>query len=479
MVDFFLENAYSLKPGTLPSQLPHAIGQKQDLIKWMEEDPKGLGATALPFFTQLTASKISPTLLLAERDPVKFLAGFIAAVAADCPVFLGNPNWLDWEWKAALEIIQPHRILHNGQDFPGNSCQNSPAVIPSGIMIPTGGSSGEIRFVIHTWETLMASVAGFTEYFQLSRVNSFCVLPLFHVSGLMQFLRSFTTGGEFLNFISYKIILEQAVTQINPEPFFISLVPTQLNRLLDKPESARYLSQFNTVLLGGAPPWPELLERARKYAIPLSPTYGMTETASQIATLKPGDFLAGNNSSGRVLPHAKIALTNPEGAELEPGNTGIITIQADSLAKGYYPPQNLDRFNSNLNSFQSDDLGFIGPGGYLTVVGRSSNKIISGGENIYPAEVEAAIRGTGLVKDVCAIAIPDQDWGQVVTAVYVPNGVVKSEAIALLLTDTLAAFKHPKYWVQVDSLPRNDRGKISHNQLQERVLMQFKNQVMP
>jgi O-succinylbenzoic acid--CoA ligase len=442
----------------------------------MEAETGKLGTTALQFFSQLIQSKTPQTLLLAERDPIIFLGGFIAAVAANCPLFLGNPNWVDSEWRSAIQQIQPDRIWHQGQDFPGKACQTPRDTIPSGIMIPTGGSSGQLRFAIHTWETLMASVAGFTEYFQLSAVNSCCVLPLFHVSGLMQFLRSFTTEGTFVNVPSYQTIVEQTAAKINPEEFFISLVPTQLNRLLATPESADYLARFQTVLLGGAPAWPELLERARKYQISLSPTYGMTETASQIVTLKPAEFLAGNQSCGRLLPHAKITITNSKGDALEVGQTGMITIQADSLAKGYYPGENLGSFSSDLNSFQSDDLGLIDAAGYLTVVGRHSDKIISGGENIYPAEVEAAILGTGLVEDVCAIAVPDRDWGQVVTAVYVPKGGVESEAIASLLSDTLSPFKRPKYWVQIDRLPRNNRGKISRRILQEMVLIQLKPQ---
>lgn len=477
MVEVLAENFSKFKHEAIRKK-PACVGwQKSDLIAWMETETGSLGTTALQFFSQLNQHKTPRTLLLAERDPVRFLGGFIAAVAADCPLFLGNPNWIDREWQSAIQLIQPDRIWHQGQDFPGNGCQNPSNTLPSGIMIPTGGSSGQIRFAIHTWETLMASVAGFTQYFQLTAVNSCCVLPLFHVSGLMQFLRSFTTGGTFINLLSYKTIIEQNASTINPENFFISLVPTQLNRLLETPESANYLSRFQTVLLGGAPAWPELLERARKYQIPLSPTYGMTETASQIVTLKPADFLSGNQSCGRLLPHAKITITNSEGEALEVGKTGMITIQADSLAKGYYPGE--ENLALTLNRFQSDDLGFMDEAGYLTVVGRHSDKIISGGENIYPAEVEAAILGTGLVEDVCAIAVPDGDWGQVVTAVYVAKGVVESQAIASLLSDTLSPFKRPKYWVQIDRLPRNNRGKISRHVVQEMVLIQLKLELKP
>ena len=108
----------------------------------------------------------------------------------------------------------------------------------------------------------------------------------------MQFMRSFTTGGKLVITSSKKLEASQ-LPNINPADFFISLVPTQLQKLLQNPELTQWLSKFSTVLLGGAPPWDELLEKARYHQIRLAPTYGMTETASQIATLKPDEFLKG------------------------------------------------------------------------------------------------------------------------------------------------------------------------------------------
>jgi len=131
------------------------------------------------------------------------------------------------EWQQVLE--QPDLILGYG-DW-GLAVELPPTHNPNftqWIMIPTGGSSGQIRFAIHTWETLMASVRGFQQYFQLNQVNSFCVLPLYHVSGLMQFLRSFTTGGSLL-FCHSRIEMVKGV--ILASYFFISLVPTQLRFL--------------------------------------------------------------------------------------------------------------------------------------------------------------------------------------------------------------------------------------------------------
>jgi o-succinylbenzoate---CoA ligase len=469
--------------------------------------------------TQLSACKTPPKIILAEREPLRFLASFIAACAANCQVFLCNPDWGTQEWQQVFDLVQPDIIwgIGNREWGIGNEnnyqCPMPNAPCPK-IMIPTGGSSGQIKFAIHTWETLIASVKGFTEYFQLRQVNSFCVLPLYHVSGLMQFMRSFTTTGK-LAIQPFKAVESGQILNIQQSEFFISLVPTQLQRLLQNLELTEWLSQFNTVLLGGAPAWNELLEKARFHRIRLAPTYGMTETASQISTLKPDDFLCGKISSGQILPHAKVTICNQQGEILNSNQIGNITIYTQSLALGYYPyfSRDLENLSPNLSptrgealifpsslvgkgarglgfalvfpdgsksegyypitrenqtDFQVDDLGFLDDQGHLNIVGRSSDKIITGGENIYPAEIESAIQATQMVADICVIGIPDKHWGQALTAIYIPK---KSDISALkiqtLLKDKLSKFKIPKYWIPQQNLPRNSQGKINRQQLQQ------------
>ena len=424
-------------------------------------------------YLELTQSQrgTPPKIIIAERNPVQFLARFIAATAAGCPVFLCNPDWVKAEWQQVFDLVQPDFFW--GQAAQGKQGEfdkvlpitNSQLPIPNSIMSPTGGSSGQIRFAMHTWDTLMASVRGFQQHFQLQKINFLCVLPLYHVSGLMQFMRSFTTGGKLV-IQSFKALETGEKSDIAPAEFFISLVPTQLQRLLQKPIITTWLSQFQAVLLGGAPAWPELLEKARDYSIPIALTYGMTETASQIATLKPEAFLNGHNSCGQVLPHAKVTINTSSSEILGTHKIGNIKIQADSLALGYYPAT-----FANQQYFQVDDLGFLDEQGYLNVIGRSSNKIITGGENVFPTEVEAAIRSTNLVTDVCVIGLPDSQWGQVVTAIYVPwYPEVSTEAIKTALGDKLSKFKCPKHWLSVASLPRNSQGKVNYAQLQQIVI---------
>lgn len=408
------------------------------------------------------ASQETPlTIFLAEKEPIRFLASFVAAVAADCQIFLCNHNWVEQEWQQVFNLVKPDLILGNVPINLAHISLKKDENHKAKIMIPTGGTSGKVRFAIHTWETLIASVHGFKQYFG-QPINSFCVLPLYHVSGLMQFIRSFTTGGKLV-ILPFKSVIEGANNR-EPTNFFISLVPTQLARLLDV-DSATWLSRFKAVLLGGAPAWTELLEQARYYNISLALTYGMTETASQIVTLKPQDFLKGNNSSGQVLPHAQVTIQDATGKQLGANQIGIITIKSKALALGYYP-----HFFVNQPYFQPDDLGFLDDQGFLTIIGRNSNKIITGGENVFPAEVEAAIQSTQLVTDVCVMGISDLHWGQAIVALYIPRTeAVSQELLKLLLKDKVSKYKQPKYWLRVENLPRNYQGKVNIEQLQKLV----------
>lgn len=400
-------------------------------------------------------------IFIVEKNPLKFISYFLACLLTNVDLFLCDPTWKDREWQQVLNLIQPDLILGDKQiqktseQLLSVKKNVSPSIIEerSLVMIPTGGSSEKIRFAIHTIETLVASVTGFSQYFQTKTINSCCILPLFHVSGLMQLLRSLLTGGKLFIY-SFKELKQAHKPQLNKADFFISLVPTQLQFLIDT--DPLWLSGFKTVLIGGAPAARSLLDKARSYNIPLAPTYGMTETASQIATLKPQDFLQGNNSSGKVLPHAKINIAGENsGSEI-----GLIQIEAASLCLGYYP----QLFKNKI--FIPDDLGWIDAAGYIHVIGRNSQKIITGGENVFPSEVEAAILATELVSDVCVIGLPDTYWGEAVTAVYVPKrSPIDLNLIRRHLKKTLSSYKHPKHWLEIENLPRNNRGKVNVRQV--------------
>lgn len=439
-------------------------------------------------------SKKKPAIFIVETEPINFITTFLAGIISEVNLFLCNPGWQIQEWQQVLRLVQPDLIF--GDDrvksliqsaiAKHSRRQNAPDLITNAelgkqslIMIPTGGTSGKIKFAMHSWQTLTASVKGFADFFNCPQLNSVCTLPLYHVSGLMQLMRSLLTQGNLV-ICPYQLIATK-LSQLDKSTYFISLVPTQLQFLLASTPNC--LEGFKTVLVGGAPPRRSLLQTAREYHIPLALTYGMTETASGVVTLKPEDFLAGNLSSGKVLPHAQVkiaheqlttgtdeltledlqSLTSRENPRIDSvsDHTGLIQINSTALCFGYYP-----QLFPASKSLLTDDVGYFDGEGYLHLLGRNSQKIITGGENVFPAEVEAVIYATKLVQDICVVGIPDQKWGQAVTAIYVPLTAVNNlNLIKQQIKSQLAKYKQPKHWLSVASIPRNDRGKVNYPQL--------------
>jgi o-succinylbenzoate---CoA ligase len=400
-------------------------------------------------------------IAISTHNLIEFVANLMAGLRSGIPIFLCNPDW------GEAERLQVAHLTDYFQDNDAHGLDRQQ--YKGSIMIPTGGSSGQVKFARHTWNTLSASVWGFQSFYELTKINTLCTLPLYHVSGLMQLWRSLLTDGQlwlinFRDLCSYfarSIDFDRAITGQN---YLISLVPTQLAKLLDLDPD--WLSHFQMILLGGAPPSIELLTRARTAQLPLALTYGMTETASLVTGLKPTEFLAGNNSCGQVLPHAEIQLRSLDGTGSKSSlrsELQSIQIKAKSLMLGYFPDL------QPIDQFEPDDLGgFVDVqyspdhrASYLTILGRDSNKIITGGENVLPIEVVNAIVATGLVSDVWVVGLPDHYWGQVVTAIYVAADVSVSPAIlATAIAGKISNYKIPKYWFPVPNIPRNSLGKV-------------------
>ena len=416
-------------------------------------------------------------IFIAEDDALNFISAFLAGIIAKVNLFLCNPHWQQREWRQVLKLVQPDLIFGsdrvkssldllrlNQERATATKTETVGENAESLIMIPTGGTSGKIKFAMHNWQTLSASVTGFQEFFGCSTINSYCTLPLYHVSGLMQLMRSLLTQGDLI-ICSYKSIRGQM--DDTSSDYFISLVPTQLQYLLETVPDC--LKKFKTVLLGGAPASQSVLARARKHQIAIATTYGMTETASGVVILKPKDFLAGDSSNGEVLPHAEVlidASDNLVESNSVTTKTGLIKINCASLCQGYYP-----YLFPAAQPLITDDLGYFDERGYLYLRGRNSHKIITGGVNVFPLEVEAAISATKLVRDVCIVGVADPRWGEAVTAIYVPDSQYSLESIKQQIETQIAKYKQPKNWIEVDRIPRNNRGKVNYQQL-EAIAMQ-------
>jgi o-succinylbenzoate---CoA ligase len=389
-----------------------------DTQRWLI---KGDRSYLLPLIDlQKQQIQYQPHHVISTRDIDRFIVEFLAAVSLGVPVFLTDPRW--------GEVEQ--------QQFTNSIAQGTP--LQGTIMIPTGGTSGQLKLAIHSPATLSAAVEGFQAFYGVAEINSHCLLPLHHVSGLMQLWRSIATNGYF-------------TTTKEVPGSFISLVPTQLQRWL--PSRSDWLRSFRTVIIGGAPAAAHLLAEARTAQIPLSPSYGATETAAMVAALPVADFLARAVGCGQPLPHAQL--------RIQP-TTGRIEIKSRSLMLGYYP-----HLRAPQEYWLTDDLGELDELGSLQIIGRESQKIISGGEKIFPEQVEAAILATGLVTDVCVLGLPDPEWGDRVVACYV--GAVDSLVLQTAVADRLAAFKRPKAWFALPEIPRNSQGKVDRQRLYQQI----------
>jgi O-succinylbenzoic acid--CoA ligase len=388
-------------------------------------------------------------IILGDSEPWEFLAAFVGAITSGNWVFLTNSHWQRREWQQFFALVQPDVIIGSTPHFIPNSLAPRPSNLPLGsIMIPTGGTSGNLCLAIHSWETLTAAVQGLQTYLLVDSLHSFCILPLYHVSGLMQFIRALVTGGNFYLF-PYSALKISPPSRLNFQDYCLSLVPTQLQYLVDR--FPVWLKQFKIIFLGGAPASLDLLERGRKLALNLALCYGMTETAAQIVTLKPEIFLMGNNSSGQVLPHAQVRIEQQE-----------IIIKSTSLYLGYYPD-----FAPSLE-IRTGDLGNFDLEGNLYILGRKSQVIITGGEKVFPREVEEILLATGLLKDIIIMGLNDNYWGQVVVGVYVgKTAAIGREDLEKAIAKRLAKYKQPKYWLKLDTIPRSAQGKIDYQQLEE------------
>lgn len=414
------------------------------------------------FFKEAAAGQ---RILIAERDPNVFVAAFLTAVERECAVFLANPEWNRERIDYVLTMARPHHIvggLPPDIDYEPEGEEMKVRDWPA-IMIPTGGSSGEVRFAIHTWDNLFIAADGFYEYFGREPLHNCCVLPLYHVSGLMQVFRSLVSEGS-LNFFEYKALLKGNLPEIEPEHYFLSLVPTQLIRLLKNAETGRWLGKLKRILLGGGPAGPALLNTARQAKLPIAPCYGMTESAAAISLLDSNDFLDGKDGVGNPLPHASIFVRDPAGLPARPNVNGRIIVNSDALFRGYYPnlPQSLD------DGFATHDLGVFDDDGGLFIKGRLDRIINSGGEKINPYVVERVLAETGLVAEAVVTGAPDPEWGECVVVIYVVDEEaenVTSDRLRTALKERLAPHEMPKKWIEVEEIPYTPLGKLDFSRI--------------
>lgn len=324
----------------------------------------------------------------------------------------------------------------------------------------TSGTSGTPKAVQITYGNLVHNAA-LTAIRLGARPDDhwLCCLPLFHIGGLAMLYRAVMTGTTLS--LHERFDVEAVNSAIDHDGItHVSLVPTMLARLLDARTSPP--PRPITVLLGGAAAPTALIERARRMHFEVLSTYGLTEATSQAATQTPGDPRIKIGSAGRSVPFVTVSVRSEVGTIRPPGDIGDIYVEGPTVMKGYADDPDATNAVITPHGLRTGDLGYLDSDGDLWIVNRRTDLIISGGENIYPAEVEAALLRLPGIKAACVVAVNDPEWGQSPAAALVSDRHATLEDVRAALNPILARYKHPKHLLWVDALPLLANGKVDH-----------------
>ena len=383
-----------------------------------------------------------------HADHAMHLQEALQAHDAGLPVFLGNPRWSDHDIAEAARQLPRGTIVKGHAPEPrGLGTCDWPKNWRGRVMIPTGGTGGKVKFVIHSSETLRAAALGLRDALVargLSPIlHGVTCTPPWHVSGFMPAIRARATGGQHL-VIDGRFAESAALPSVTfptSGTKIISLVPAQLSRLLARADGEAWLQAFDVILLGGSSVPAPLLGAIRARHLPVFLTYGSTETAAACALCPPEKIWSGESVRGTPLPGVTFA-TDPD---------GVVTITTTALGIGLWP-------DSPLGSpWVSGDRGDVAADGSVKISGRADRVIITGGEKVDPARVEQTLLSTGLIKEALVLGMVDARWGEVVTACVI--GPASAEAVLRHACEALEPAARPRRYVFVPSMPTNASGK--------------------
>lgn len=411
-----------------------------------------LGLVLAPLNTRLTVPELEWQLAHLER-PLLFYDESTATLAAA----------LAGEGQASIPVSEFNEPSPAGPDLAAPSFRMDAVqaiVFTSGT---TGAPKGVmLTFANHFWS---ATASAFRLGVQPDD-RWLSSLPLYHVGGLAVLFRSCLYGTAVVLHDRFDVdafnhsLDTQAIT-------LTSLVPTMLYRLL--PTRDRWPASLRLVLLGGAAASPELLAEALAAGVPVATTYGLTEAASQVATLLPAGVRRKPGSVGRPLLFNHIRIVSEEGQEQPAGTYGEVVVSGRTVMTGYY--ENPDATAGTLRDGElfTGDIGYLDEDGDLWLVQRRSDIIVSGGENVYPAEVEAILRQHPAVRAACVVGVPHPEWGEQVAALVAisPATRVTQAELLTFCRERLAGYKLPRRLDLVTELPQTASGKVAREQVRQ------------
>jgi len=448
--------ARGVEPG---DRVAAILGNDPDLLALLHAASLA-GALLVPLGPRHTPAEVAfalidteARLLVApEAGPLAETAALAAKEAGDTPV------------------STPDRIAADGstRSMARRTAEPIAAGAPLAIL-HTSGTTGRPKGAVLSHGALAASaIASAAHLGALPEERWLACMPFHHVGGLAIAVRAVLFGATVV--LHERFDPERASHALDREQIALaSFVPTMLRRVLEVRGERRAPRTLRALLVGGAACPPELLERAWRAGWPALPTYGLTEAGSQVATLPPHEIgTADPQTSGRPLLGTEVEIRDEAGRALPPGEPGEICVRSPTLMSGYWRRPEATATALCGGWLHTGDAGLLTPEGHLRVLDRRRDLIVSGGENVYPAEVEAALLAHPDVADAGVAGAPDPDLGQRVAAWIVPHPDRPAPDLAALqawLRPRLAAYKLPRALHLAASLPRNASGKLRRGAL--------------
>lgn len=396
-----------------------------------------------------------------------------------------STRWTDHEVRSALERLSP-RLLVGSEAFAsrasalgvealahrelaGRLClgnlPEAPDFAHPMAMLLTSGTSGRPKAAMLSWAAMTAGADGVAQAIALGPSDRWWLaMPFFHVGGLSALLRCARTGATAV--VASRFDAERAIAEIDAQGVTIaSVVPTMLAGMVEVVGDGLWPRALRYAMLGGAAAPPSLVA-----ACPVAyPGYGLTEACSTVTMVRAG--VSDRQSSGTPIPGVELAILGPDGEPLEACAEGEIAVAGPTLMSGYAGDPEASRAVRAGRWLRTGDFGRLDEAGRLFVLGRRTDLIVSGGENVYPAEVEAALSDHPAVAAAAVVGVPSARWGAspfafVVTAAgAVGASSIDEAALTTWLDGRLARFKRPRGFAFVPTLPLLGNGKVDRQAL--------------